>query len=297
MFPRLKLFTAISFVGTLGFSSIVFITPAKAFSVDFENDYADWTESGDTSIQETFQTIAPRNGSNQALLTTACPSTAIGDCVDTQSSSQPRNDDAPASAGYYNYSGNAQTNASVSPATLQSFLGLSANAFSIPRTGGQVNSGFRTPKEGSAIRQTVTVTASNPTIQFKWNFLTNDESHSILGDQDLAFVTIYRTDSDEDDRTIQHLADTGSTLNPGASGGFQKNTGYRTFTSGLLDPGEYVVGVGIVDTDGVGRSSGLLLDATPIPFAVTPGWGLGILAGIFGVNRLQRKLKRQSDPG
>ncbi len=301
-----KYFTPIaSTIGFLALSNLISVDAAGAVSTTltnggFESNYSGWTTTGDTTVQQAFQGINAPTGSNHALITTACPSTAFasGECFDTRSTSTPRNDDSPTPAGTFNKSGNDQISASINTPDLQTFLGLSPNALSIPRAGGQI-SGTRTAKEGSAIKQQFTVTKGGQLqLNFKWDYLTNDGGNSILGDQDFAFWTFYRTDSDPNTRIINTLASTtgsapaltSSSTAYGNVGGYKTSSFFDAVT-----PGNYVLGFGVVDVDGTDGSSALLVDdVKAIPFELSPSLGLGIAIGMFGLDHLRRNLKNKS---
>ncbi len=280
-----KYFTPIaSTFSFLALSQLICIDTARALNFisngGFESNYSSWTTTGDASIQQTFQGIAAPTGTNHALITTA---------------SQTRIDDFPTPAARFNKSGTDQVSASIETATLQTFLGLSPNALSILRENGQIT-GYRTPKEGSAIKQTFTVNQSGQlTVNFKWNYLTNDGANSILGDRDFAFFTLYNVNDPIENRTIIRLDDsTGTvpTLNSNSTD-FAKVGGYKTYTQnfGNLAAGNYVLGYGVADVDGSDRSSALLVDnltVEEIPFEFSPALGLGIVAVMFGCARLRR---------
>ena len=298
---NLNLIRTFSLVSFLGLSSLVANSPVHAFTVtfdnpDFETGLTGWNTTGDASIQQGFQGITPVNGSNHALITTACPGIAFptGQCVDTQNPSEFRQDDPLGdSSRTFNFSGSDQTDAN--GAGLQTFLGLGSAALDIPRTGGLLT-GSRVASEGSAITQTITV--SDPfKLTFDWNFLTNDGTNSLLGNQDYSFVTLYDPSSSIASRTADVLGDsTGPITTPIASTqtDFEKVGGYSSYDSGVLQAGTYVIGLGVVDVDGTGISSGLLVDnfqvqEVPFDFSVVPG--LGLVVGFFGWKRLRRKFQ------
>ena len=302
----LSLIRKISLASFVALSSLVLNLPAHAFSVnfnntDFENNFTGWDTTGDASIQQTFQGINPVGGSNQALITTSCPDAAFaaGECFDTQNPSNFRQDD-PAfdNNRTFNFSGLDQTdaNGNNSPNNLQSFLGLEPNALNIDRTGGTIP-GFRTPKEGSAITQIITVDTPF-TLSFDWNYLTNDGTNETFGNQDFSFLTLYPENSNPASRTVEILGDsTGAIITPIPSGqtDFEKVGGYVSYDSGVLQPGTYVVGLGVVDTDGTGISSGLLVDnfaIQEVPFDFSATTGLGLVAGFFGLSRLRRRFAK-----
>ena len=284
--------------------------PANAFNVDFhntdfENDLTNWNTTGDVSIQQTFQGIEPVGGNNQALITTSCPNTAFaaGECFDTQNPSQFRQDDPTRSnsARTFNFSGLDLTdaNGNNSPNNLQGFLGLESNALNIARSEGRIP-GFRTPKEGSAITQTLTVDEPFK-LTFDWNYLTNDGTHETFGNQDYSFLTLYAQDSQPGERTVSILGEsTGSINTPilDSQTDFEKVGGYMSYDSGVLQPGTYVVGLGVVDVDGTGISSGLLLDnfaIQEVPFDFSATTGLGLVASVFALARLRRRQLHKAD--
>ncbi len=322
MLIRLKKLLSISnLISLISVSSLLSINPVQAFSVtfentDFENDYDSWTTTGDTSIQTNFESLL-QYVNKQALITTGCPDTVGAQCFDQQDESRttPRRDD-PTNAGaqssgsdHFNFSGNDQVNADGKNATgnfsltnLQDFLGLDQNTLNISRENGSL-SGTRTPKEGSAIRQTITVDSSF-NVSFNWHFLTNDANNSLFGDRDYSFVTIYDSSSSIDARDIDVLADASSGLDSsltsftsGTNTGGNGLSDYDLYTSAILPAGTYVVGLGVVDVDGVGLTSGLLVDnfqIQEIPFTFSPTVGIALMLGLFGCDRLRRKFKTQS---
>lgn len=154
--------------------------PASAMNLflngGFESDLdTGWQRLGDTTTDSAFQGINPPVGSSQGLLTTACPATPFssGECFDTQDTSNFRQDDPDGGNANrtFNVSGRDQGDANGNnfgqSSNLQTFLGLSANSLNIDRVGGTVG-GHRTPKEGSAIKQTIEVTEGS-IINFRWN--------------------------------------------------------------------------------------------------------------------------------
>jgi hypothetical protein len=195
----------------------------------------------------------------------------------------------------FNFSGADQGDANGNnlgqTSNLQTFLGLAPNTLNIPRQGGSIP-GTRTPKEGSAIQQTITLTKDS-IIKFNWNYLTNDGTHPIFGNQDYSFVTIYNVNSNPSDRPVQILGDsTGNISTPISSGqtSFEKAGGYQSYDSPLLPPGTYVIGAGVVDVDGTGISSGLLIDNFEVvPFDFSATTGLGLVTAVFGLSRLRRR--------
>lgn len=313
-----KIPVAASLSGFISLTSLLFVNPAQAFNVtfdnaDFENGFNNWTTIGDTSIHGNFDGQLQYNN-NQAVIGTGCPNTVSGRCSNQQDSSLPRNDDSGFSFGgsessgdnYFNFSGSPQINAdgtgytgSFSNNLLQDFLEIDQNALHIPRENGTLG-GNRTPKEGSAIRQTITVDEEF-TLSFNWSFLTNDTNDPLYGDRDYSFVTIYPQGSDVSTRDIQVLADSSSTLTnsdtsftSGTSTGGNGTADYNTYSTNL-PAGTYVVGLGVVDVDGDERTSTLLTDEfliEEVPFEFSPSLGLIVTAGIFSLSRMRRKFKK-----
>ena len=292
--------------GAFGFSSLISLHSAHAYSVNFENggfedpinfndtSFADgWEGAGDTSRLGTYSTVAPLD-TQQAVITTACPGTSqTGECLDN------RNDDTTTTLGQFNNSGNDQVSASLEAANnLQGVLGLSHNAFSLPREiGGVLFDGTngnplitRTPKEGSALYQDITITddgssIDNFTLHFNWDFLTNDGATE-LGNQDFAFVSITGNGVEE----IYVLEDSTGALPlvaPDATDFANLTAPSAAYVSEelALTPGTYRVGFGVVDVDGTARSSALLVDnfaVREVPFDFSPRFGLFLIGGLFG---------------
>lgn len=295
--------------GILVISSFLLPNPAAAdvslTNGDFENNYSNWSQTGDTSTQGTFQSIDPVSGGNQALIT---------------NSHNTRIDDNATPASTFNYSGTNPVSSTTDPnaAALQNFLGLPTNSLSIPRQNSADDNAFRTPKEGSGIYQDFTINLTQADVdsgkdklqlKFNWSYLTNDSRNSILGDQDFAFYTVYDKTSQINTRSINVLDNSSGNisypLNSGATNFQRKNTAYYSagnqdiFESSPLAAGtyNYRVGFGVVDVDGSDRSSALLVDgveAEAVPFGFSPSLGLGIVAIMIGCDRLRRNLKNKS---
>lgn len=213
-------------------------------------NFTGWQTAGDTSVQGTIFGINPVGGSYQALLTTL-PS-GSGDALQS-------------------YSGTPSASASA----LNAFLGatLPANAAG-PAT------------EGSAIKQTVTLTAGE-SISFWYNYLTNEDAGS---GHDYSFVSI--------NGSITTLADSASTLvpaTPDGNGNFSQQTKYQQFTLIAPTAGSYTIGVGVVDTGDTFGNSGLLVDNFAPPAAAVPApsglalFASAILPGLGYVGWRRRK--------
>ena len=305
-------------------SNVIAVNPAQAFSVTFDNTgfedsgdgndtggFTGWTTTGDTSIQSSFQTISPISGSYQALITNGCPGTAqTGECFDSNNPSVARNDDNPTTAGEFNYSGNDQISASVQKPDLQTFFGLSGNDLSIARENG-ISSGNRTPKEGSGIKQDITIVISNEDVangtngfklNFNWGFLTNDANNVTAGDQDFAFFSFYDTASSPGDIIVLADSDNSNLPTPTADDFAYDNLNYYVannqydYSVSGLSAGTYTynLGLGVVDVDNVDRSSALLVDnfnVQQVPFEFSPTAGIALMLGLFGCDRLRRRMK------
>jgi len=287
-------------------------------SVNFNNGFGDgWDGAGNTTLEGTYSNVAPYpvdiSNTVQAAITTACPSTIqTGECLDNDGNGLPRNDDSPTSAGTFNESNNDQISASIETTNnLQSILGLSDNAFSIYRKIGSVTYDGtkgnpvlrRTPKEGSAIYQDITITpdgnANDFVLKFNWDFLTNDGAGD-LGNKDFGFVSITNNSGFEQIFTLEDSTGAIPTLAPNQTNFATNTSAYAPYTSSNLSltPGTYRVGFGVMDVDGVGYSSGLLVDnfgVEQVPFEFSPTLGLLIVGGMVAGDRLRRKLISKSN--
>lgn len=308
--------------------NLIAVNPASAFNVTFtdtgfedsgDGTFTGWLTTGDATIQSTFQGISPTNGAYQALITNGCPTTAESLC-NSSTTGDGRNDDIPRSIGTFNYSGNDQVNASFGEAKgdttnreafkLQEFFGLDDNGLSVAREGG-INSGVRTPKEGSGIKQNIQITITQADVDnglnafnlsFNYAFLSNDGTNSLLGNQDFAFLSLYDTASSPDDIIV--LADSDDTLTSVSSDNFvNQDTTFHTTSnqfsysvSGLAaGTYNYSLGFGVVDVDNVDRTSALLLDnlqiTQDVPFKFSPGLGLSLAFCLIICDRIARNFK------
>ena len=320
-FQNLIRFT--TFIGLIGTVNIFCGNPVLAYSLTFDNGDLEtsdnlsngtgWEGLGSADIRGTYGGVAPfpNSGSNtrQGVVTTGCSSTIqTGECTDSDGDGQPRNDDSPTSAGTYNLLDRDLFSASPEIADLQTDLGLSANSLSIFRTiDGVTYDGTngnpvlrRTPKEGSAIYQDITITDDGSSINdfvlsFDWDFATNDGSGD-LGNKDFGFFSI-SGNGVEEVFVLEESTGDRATLNSGDTDFANNNNNYTSYiTEPLsLSPGDYRVGFGVVDADGVSYSSGLMFDnftSAEVPFEFSPSVGLISMAGIFSLMRLRRQLKK-----
>ena len=311
VFSLKALISVASISGLVGVSSLIPLNSAYAYSVNFNNggfedpinfnDSSGWEGAGDTSSLGTYSTVSPFDN-NQGVISTACPGTSFpnGECQNN------RNDDTTTTLGQFNNSGNDQISASIeSVNNLQSILGLDNNSLSIPREIGGVRFDgtngnpliTRTPKEGSAIYQDITITndgssINNFTLNFNWDFLTNDGA-DFLGDQDFAFVSITNDSGFEEIFILEDSTGNIPTVASDATDFANLTSPYAAYISDelALTPGNYRVGFGVVDVDGVDRSSALLVDnfvVQEVPFEFSPAFGLLLMGGFFGINYLRR---------
>ena len=318
----LSLFTGTT-IGTLLLNYIFLTNSATAFSFSFTNtDFESpvifdetpdvgWEGTGDTFIDSatdnTFSQIAPVDGTgSQALITTGRHTVP---------------DDPNTPASTFNYSGRDPVTATTNDGAdaLQDFLGLSTGALSIKRLGLADDNQFRTAKEGSGIYQDFTITIEQSDIDsgnnifelsFNWAYLTNEPTDSRLGDQDFAFFTVFDTSSPVNGRSIAVLDHSdGSVTTPLDSGvtNFQdvNTTNYNvgnlyTYTSDpIAEAGTYTyrVGLGVVDVDGLDRTSSLLVDnfsVQQVPFEFSPTAGIAFMLGLFGCDRLRWRMKMKN---
>ncbi|MBG1265633.1 PEP-CTERM sorting domain-containing protein [Nostoc sp. WHI] len=173
-------------------------------------------------------------------------------------------DDAPVSAGAFNYSGIPAGDAGFF-SDLQDFLGL-ADSFALDIGGFAF--------EGSAIKNTVTVSPGDA-LSFNWNFRTNETLN-----KDFAFLLL--------DTTLIKLADFTDTIQP--SSPFLQETGIRSYT--FSTPGTYTLAFGVVDVDDYGTTSALEVRNVKIEQVPEPSTILGLLTALgcgATMGRLRKK--------
>ena len=264
--------------------------------------------------------ISPVGGSRQAIITNAY-NINDGRVDDTEALAE--NEMGPATPLEFNISGTNPIDADTlepTNADLQTFLGLNTNALSISRdpevlVGEEPNTtpDVRTSKEGSGLYQEFTVTIDSTDVQngtngfevsFNWAYLTNDGQVDGFGNQDYSFFTLYDTNA-ATDPSIEVLGDSSNPniTDPSASNTYnnsdltfyQSGNVFTTQVTGLLaDTYTYRLGFGVVDVDGSGRSSALVLDELGIrqvPFEFTPATGIALVMGFIGIGKLRSKFK------
>lgn len=305
-----KIKTSLLILGVL--TSVIPFSQAHSVTLvngGFEDGFNSWGQIGDTSIQSggpslnsgnDFNQIAPYAGMNHALITTACTSNTerpSGFCTIDGANAREGIDDASTPAGTYNFSGNPVANATSNSGlgdgfALQGFLGLSNNSlFAIEPD--------REVKEGSAIRQIITVTQeqvdANARFRFAWAFLTNDTRD--VGDTfglDFSFLSVTRFNNTTDalsntnrqDEDVNVLAQSIQNpfsfdpLNP-SSVNFTAQTAYTiNNTYNFTLAGTYIIGFGVVDGGGSEKSSALLIDNVQYSDEIPEGSNL---LGILGL--------------
>jgi hypothetical protein len=303
-------------LGLIAIGNLLSIDSANAVGVTFENrgfelpiagSQNGWNTTGDVTNTGTIDGISPTNLINQAIITTGYRQGNYTNPIGN------RNDDS----GYnFNQSNVDPVSADTNPNAdvLQNHFGFSTNAFSIDRVGGIPGIGPRTSKEGSGMYQDFTVTIqpgkTSFAVEFDWAYLTNDGSTGFGGDQDFAFWSLgqvngsnYTTafNNGNPNSEIEVLKSSSGQINaPMASNDFTNSFGYgdhvryRYVVNGLTG-GTYTyrIGFGVVDVDGLDRTSALMLDDIQIvPFEFTPSTGIAIVFGLVGVNKLRSKLKK-----
>ena len=317
LFRFTKSISIASTFGLVSVSNLILINSANAFSVTFQNGGFEsstgvvpnnWSTIGDVTTTGAIDNISPTNAAKQAIITTGYRQGNYADPIGN------RNDDS----GYnFNQSNINPVSADTNPNAdlLQEHFGFGTNAFSINRVGGISGIGARTSKEGSGMYQQFNVTLDSGetgfTVNFDWAYLTNDGSTSFGGEQDFGFWSLGQVDgtnyttafsgTGNPDNYINVLkSSSGSITAPVANNDYANSFNYATngrysYTVSGLTAGtyNYRVGFGVVDVDGLDRTSALMLDNVEvIPFEFTPSTGIGLVLGLIGVNKLRCKFKK-----
>ena len=316
-FPSLFRST-IGIFSTVTLFSVIPISSVDAFSLTFQNstfdspgDLSGWTAYGDASTVgdlnygTTPSVISPVSGSNQAIITNSH--------LEGNSTGVDRKDDA----FIFNQSGTnpLDSDTNLNSGDLQTSLGFGANAFSIPRVGGIGIPEPRISKEGSALTQEFDVTLNGMedsfTINFDWAYATNDGLDPINGESDFAFWSLGLDDGaggyttvfdgadspDSPTNEVIVLASSGGSVVEGTAdnvygqGVNYSQVSYEVDTTGFIaGTYTYKIGFGVVDVDGLEKSSALLLDnIQPVPFEFSPTAGLGLVLGFLGWKRLRSR--------
>ena len=302
--------------------NFMLMSSAQAFSVTFSNGsfddpidgsgtLVDWLTIGDVNTVNRIDNIDPLSGVNQAIITTGYIQGNYPAPISN------RNDDNDFN---FNQSGTNPVNADVNNGVdeLQSHFGFGTDAFSIARVGGTL-AGItpRTSKEGSGMYQQFDVTLDAGEdgfkVEFNWSYLTNDGSTSLGGEQDFSFwslgqynsgtdtyTTAFSSTGNPNDDILVLKSSSGAIISPGGNNDYVSSFDYATndlysYEVSGLAPGTYTyrVGFGVVDVDGTGRSSALLIDSLnikEIPFKFAPSFGLIFITGFYWIMYFLRKL-------
>jgi len=213
---------------------------AQVLNGDFSSGLTSWTPLGDVSVQ-----------SGAAFLTTA---------------SVTFEDDAPALAGAFNFSGTA---AADSTNILDTFSNLSVGALD-PDAGSLIYA-----YEGSALKQSFTVAAGD-VISFQWQFLTNDPL------ADYAYVVINGTKTDLGQASLA-----GTPSSP-----FAFESGVNTFFSQVFPSAQTVdFVVGVVDVNDFNGTTALQFDNVQI--VPEPSTAMLALVGLLGLAGRRRSNERK----
>lgn len=182
-------------------------------------------------------------------------------------------------AGSLNFSGNDPTYVGFAGG-LEEFLGLPFGSLDPDPN----NLAIAT--EGSALKQIFTVRAGD-LLTLDWNFLTNDSTY-----EDYAFIVL---------NSLSELANTKDATDfANLSTGFNKETGFKTFSYTFTTAGAYTLGLGVVDVEDTDSTSALLVDnvrltstsaKVPEPTSAISLLGLGA----FGTNALLRRKQGQKN--
>jgi hypothetical protein len=312
--------TVASTLSLVTITNLILINSANAFSVNFQNRSFEssiagsqngWNTIGDVTTTGTIDGISPTNSNNQAIITTGYIKGNYADPVGN------RDDDS----GYrFNQSYTNPVSADTNPDAdlLQGHFGFNTNAFSIDRNPA-ITGNPRTSKEGSGMYQDFTVTLGSGetgfTLSFDWAYLTNDGTASPGGEQDFGFWSLGRVNNNNyitafnnsnPNSQIEVLKSSSGSINaPIADNDYRQTFNYtansrKSYTVSGLTAGTYTyrAGFGVVDVDGSDRTSALLLDnftiQQDVPFEFSPSLGLWLVGGIFGIDRLRRKLRAKS---
>lgn len=146
----------------------------------------------------------------------------------------------------------SSSNATDADGSLQEFLGLNSTDLDI---GGEAF-------EGSALTTNITVNPGDE-LSFTWNFLTNETAAQapLTPLNDYAFISI--------NDVVTKLADVNDATN--ASSIFASETGENTYINTFTEPGNYQIGIGVVNVDDFNVPSSLQISnaqAVPEPLTI-----------------------------
>lgn len=229
--------------------------PAHAAPIaSFETDFAPFSTIGDASLESAGFGIAPTQGAQVAVITTAF-------------------DDGDDGGTDYNLSGNAPI-AAGNVGGLEEQVGLAIGDLDQDIN----NDGFGPDSagEGSALVTTLPL-AHDGHVSFDWNLLTNEDPGAIEFFYDFAFVLI--------DGALDILANAIDDATVASGSAYASETGWRTFTT-FLTAGSHDIAIGILDhgddfAPSFINSSALAVDN--LDFVPTPGVPALMAIGLAGL--------------
>jgi hypothetical protein len=145
--------------------------------------------------------------------------------------------------------------AAISAASLETFLNLPANALH-PFSGDTSLLGFN----GSGLKQSINVTAPG-TLKFKYRFLSSEDSDPSIALNDFALFHLFSVDTNSSVR-LETLAKVSSTSQPSTPSvsGYSYDSGMINVSYFVTAPGNYSVGLGVLNVTDGDFSSELLVD-------------------------------------
>jgi hypothetical protein len=183
------------------------------------------------------------------------------------------------------------------PPTPSAIPAASLEAFLVLGSGTLSTQGGGTAEYGTAITQTINITAANVNkwLSLRWDLVTEFDPSITGGQKDYAFITLSGTTS-----KFVVLGNIQSPLMQPSSAGnaiFQYETGWQTFNSFQFTAvGSYTLGIGVVSIDGSGgivSPSGVLVDSVGLSTVPEPAeWGIvmaGVLVGFCVIRRLSSR--------
>ena len=266
IFPLVRTATS-SALAALALLALGMPASAQILNGSFETDavgsstITDWNRTGSTYVTNNAFGDNPTDETQQAFL----------------------NNDPQATLNYGSFN-------SVSVGSLESFLNLSSGSLD--------SLGNGTVTYGSGISQTFTL-ATAGTLSFDYDFVTSEDPSLLYSTtpsdfhKDFAFVsltgakTVLASIADSAHGQVAEPAQTGRT-SPSIDD-YLSETGYETYSINL-SPGQYTLGLGVVNVGSSDVGSGLLVDNaqfTPVP-EVGTGVSLAILLSLGGFLMIRR---------